>query len=145
MLSKKAKYALKALIVLAQKTDNTAATNEEIAQLAGIPKKFCEAILLDLKKNGMLHSRRGRSGGYVLREHPSKLTVADVIRIMDGPLALTTCTRRVGYVPCEECHNPETCEVRMIMKRVRDATVEILEGISIQDAVDQPKVWFPLI
>ncbi|WP_347158032.1 RrF2 family transcriptional regulator [Pontibacter chitinilyticus] len=136
MLSKKAKYALKALFVLAEKEANCATTTDEIAQQAGIPKKFSEAILLDLKKHGMLHSQRGRSGGYVLRQRPEDINLADVIRIMDGPLALTTCTRRVGFVACEECLDPATCEIRLVMKKVRDSTVAILEGISIQDALN---------
>jgi len=139
MLSKKAKYALKALFVLAQKPGNCATTTEEIVQAAGIPKKFTEAILLDLKKGGMLHSHRGRSGGYVLRYVPEEITVADVIRIIDGPLALTTCTRKNNYVACEECLDPATCEIRRVMKKVRDSTVAILEGISIKDAIAQPE------
>jgi Rrf2 family protein len=139
MLSKKAKYALKALFVLAQRNETCAASTDEIAQKAGIPKKFSEAILLDLKKGGMLHSLRGRSGGYVLRQRPEEITVADVIRIIDGPLALTTCTRKNNYMPCEECLDPEGCEIRRIMKQVRDSTVAILEGITIKDAIKQPQ------
>ena len=136
MLSKKAKYALKALFVLAQEKETGAVKTDEIASKAGIPKKFSEAILLDLKKGGMLHSHRGRGGGYVLRRSPEEINVADVIRIIDGPLALTTCTRKNNYMPCEECLDPATCEIKLVMQKVRDATVAILEGISIRDAIN---------
>ena len=136
MLSKKAKYALKALFVLAQEKETGAVKTDEIASKAGIPKKFSEAILLDLKKGGMLHSHRGRGGGYVLRRSPEEINIADVIRIIDGPLALTTCTRKNNYMPCEECLDPATCEIKLVMQKVRDATVAILEGISIRDAIN---------
>ena len=136
MLSKKAKYALKALFVLAGQPANTPLSADEIAQRACIPKKFSEAILLDLKKYGILHSLRGRSGGYIMRHKPEDLSVADVIRSIDGPLALTTCTRKNNYMPCEECIDPATCEIRLFMKQVRDATVQILEGISVRDAIN---------
>jgi len=136
MLSKKAKYALKAIFVLAQEQEPGAIKTDEIAAKAGIPKKFSEAILLELKKGGLLHSHRGRGGGYILRRKPEEINVADVIRLIDGPLALTTCTRKNNYMPCEECRDPATCEIRLVMQQVRDATVAILEGISICDAIN---------
>jgi Rrf2 family protein len=135
MLSKKAKYGLKALFVLARDFGNEATLIADIAEQEGIPKKFLEAILLDLKNHGILYSRRGKTGGYGLLKNPEQITMGQVIRIIDGPLAWVPCARQNGYQPCDECHDVETCSIRITMRKVRDATAEILDSTTLADCV----------
>jgi Rrf2 family protein len=136
MLSKKAKYALKALFALARDNGQNSMLIGEIAQQEGIPKKFLEAILLDLKNHGVLHSKRGKTGGYVLRKSPDQITIGQVIRIIDGPLAQIPCASQTAYVPCAECTDAETCAIRITMRKVRDATAAILDSTSLVDAIN---------
>jgi Rrf2 family protein len=91
------------------------------------PKKFLEAILLELKRHGLLHSKKGKGGGYFLGRKPTEITVGQVIRVLDGPLALTPCVSQTAYRKCDECLDEKTCGVRLAMKEVRDATAEILD------------------
>lgn len=135
MLSKKAKYALKALFVLAQDFGNDATLIADIAEKEAIPKKFLEAILLDLKNHGILFSRRGKTGGYGLLKRPDQITMGQIIRIIDGPLAWVPCARHIGYQPCEECTSPDTCAIRFAMKKVRDATAEVLDSTTLADCL----------
>jgi Rrf2 family protein len=137
MLSKKAKYALKALFALAQDNVNGQKSMliAEIAKQERIPKKFLEAILLDLKNDGILYSKRGKTGGYALRKTPDQISVGQVIRVIDGPLALIPCASHSAYVPCEECIDVETCAIRLTMRKVRDATAAILDSTTLADAL----------
>jgi Rrf2 family protein len=137
MLSKKAKYALKALFALAQDNVNGQKSMliAEIARQERIPKKFLEAILLDLKNDGILYSKRGKTGGYALRKTPDQISVGQVIRVIDGPLALIPCASQSAYVPCEECIDVETCAIRLTMRKVRDATAAILDSTTLADAL----------
>jgi Rrf2 family protein len=137
MLSKKAKYALKALFALAQDNVNGQKSMliAEIAKQERIPKKFLEAILLDLKNDGILYSKRGKTGGYALRKTPDQISVGQVIRVIDGPLALIPCASQSAYVPCEECLDVETCAIRLTMRKVRDATASILDNTTLADAL----------
>jgi Rrf2 family protein len=137
MLSKKAKYALKALFALAQDNVNGQKSMliAEIARQERIPKKFLEAILLDLKNDGILYSKRGKTGGYALRKTPDQISVGQVIRVIDGPLALIPCASQTAFVPCEECTDVETCAIRLTMRKVRDATAAILDNTTLADAL----------
>ncbi len=137
MLSKKAKYALKALFALAQDNVNGQKSMliAEIARQERIPKKFLEAILLDLKNDGILYSKRGKTGGYALRKTPDQISVGQVIRVIDGPLALIPCASQTAYVPCDECIDVETCAIRLTMRKVRDATASILDNTTLADAL----------
>jgi Rrf2 family protein len=137
MLSKKAKYALKALFALAQDNVNGQKSMliAEIAKQERIPKKFLEAILLDLKNDGILYSKRGKTGGYALRKTPDQISVGQVIRVIDGPLALIPCASQTAYVPCEECIDVESCAIRLTMRKVRDATAAILDNTTLADAL----------
>ena len=137
MLSKKAKYALKALFALAQDNVNGQKSMliAEIARQERIPKKFLEAILLDLKNDGILYSKRGKTGGYALRKTPDQISVGQVIRVIDGPLALIPCASQSAYVPCEECMDVESCAIRLTMRKVRDATASILDNTTLADAL----------
>ncbi len=127
MLSKKSKYALKALLVLAQEAGRGPVLVADLAAREALPKKFLEAILLDLKHQRIVESRKGRGGGYFLRRKPSQVTFSEVIRALDGPLAAVPCVSQTAYMPCAECLDEETCGVRLAMKGVRDATARILD------------------
>lgn len=131
MLSKKSKYGLKALLVLADAAGQGPIQASELAEQQRLPKKFLEAILLELTRHGLLHSKKGRGGGYVLARKSGDITVAQVIRALGGPLALVPCVSHTAYARCEECIDEETCGVRLAMKEVRDATAHILENTTL--------------
>lgn len=136
MLTTKAKYGLKALTRLARRyRDESLVSIAEIAEAERIPLKFLEAILVELKRHGLLQSRRGPAGGYRLAVAPSEITVAQVVRILNGPLALTTCTSVNRYARCEECHDEATCVVRGVMREARDAIAAVLEHQTLEDLV----------
>lgn len=136
MLTTKAKYGLKALTRLARRyRDEQLVSIAEIAEAEHIPLKFLEAILVELKRHGLLQSRRGPAGGYRLAVAPSAITVAQVVRILNGPLALTTCTSVNRYERCEECHDEATCVVRGVMRAARDAIAAVLEHQTLEDLV----------
>lgn len=138
MLSQKAKYGLRALVELARASSEPAAAQVsagELAQRAGAPRKFLEAILLELARNQVVISRRGKFGGYVLARGPAEISFAEVIRIIDGPLALAPCVSpRLGFRKCADCADLATCTLREALLRARDATAEVLEGYSLADA-----------
>jgi Rrf2 family protein len=125
MLSQKARYALRALIYLAERGGS--APTARIAHDVPVPRKFLEQILLQLKAHRLVESRRGREGGYQLAREPSEISYADVIRAVDGPLALAPCASRTAYRPCESCADVETCPIRPVLIIVRDTTAAILE------------------
>jgi Rrf2 family protein len=133
MLSRKAKYALKALFLLARDQDRGPILISEIAERERIPKKFLELILLDLKNHGILQSRKGKGGGYLLARSPEAITLGTVVRITQGPLALTPCVSETAYRRCEECLDERTCGIRLAMKEVRDLTAKVLDGTSLAD------------
>ncbi|GEO07219.1 Rrf2 family transcriptional regulator [Adhaeribacter aerolatus] len=133
MLSKKAKYALKALLYLTKNADRGLVLISEIANSERIPRKFLEAILVDLKTQGVLQSTRGKNGGYSLAKDPSQVSVGNIVRMIDGPLAPIQCVSHLYYRKCDECLNEETCEIRLVMKKVRDATAAILDTTYLSD------------
>jgi Rrf2 family protein len=137
MLSKKTKYALHALTYLAKKEKSTPTLIVEIAAAANIPRKFLEAILLDLKKQGVLGSKMGKGGGYFLRHKPSEITLSGIIRSFNGPIAMLPCASLNYYEPCDECTDELICGLRKVMMGVRDETLKILENKTIQDIIDQ--------
>ena len=131
MLSKKCKYAIHALVYLAERYQQGPVHIQDIAESERIPKKFLEAILLELKRAGLLHSKKGKGGGYVLGRKPTEITVGQVIRVLEGPLALTPCVSQTAYRRCDECPDEEACGVRLAMKEVRDATARILDNTTL--------------
>ncbi len=133
MLSKKTKYALKALQYLARQQQRGPVLIAEIAEAERIPQKFLEAILLELKKEGFLESRKGKGGGYFLGRTPESVTLGAVVRKMEGPLALLPCVSQQFYRRCDECVDEHTCGLRMVMKDVRDRTAEILDSTTLAD------------
>lgn len=136
MISQKAKYALRALVTLAkaEKPDGTLFISD-IAEQQRIPKKFLEQILLDLKHQGIVASRRGKLGGYLLLKSPSDITFGEVLRIIDGPIAPLPCLSRMAYRRCEDCLNEKDCEVRHVFARVADATRAVLDETTIADCI----------
>lgn len=127
MLSKKAKYALKALLFLLKNEDRGTILIAEISDQERIPKKFLEQILLELKKQGILQSKRGKEGGYFLGRPANEIGIGQVVRIIDGPLAPIPCVSKMAYRRCDECIDEKTCEIRNLFLQVRDATIEILD------------------
>jgi Rrf2 family protein len=138
MLSQKARYALRALYVLAAKPHGATVMIAEIAAEARVPRKFLEQILLDLKRRGIVHSRRGKLGGYTLGKPPEKITFADIIRTIDGPLALSPCVSVTAYRRCADCTDEATCVTRKVLLAVRDATAGILENRTLLEALPAP-------
>lgn len=135
MLSQKSKYALKALMVLAQEYGHGPMLISEIAAREKIPRRFLELILLELKNRGLLHSRKGKGGGYLLSKPPGNVSIGQVLRILEGPLAPLPCASRTGYQKCEECIDERTCGIRIVMKDVRDATAAILDSTTLEDVL----------
>ena len=133
MLSQKARYALRAMIELAR--ENGQVTAGELAVRADAPRKFLEAILLTLSRQGLVTSRRGKFGGYLLGREPAAINFAEIIRLVDGPLALTPCVSRTAFRRCEDCRDLATCALREALLQARDATAAVLEGYSLADAV----------
>jgi Rrf2 family protein len=131
VLTRKSKYAVKALLVLAEHPARGPMLISELADRQRLPKKFLEAILLELKRHGLLHSKKGKGGGYFLSRNPAQVTLGQIIRILDGPLALIPCVSQTAYRKCEECIDEETCGIRFAMKEVRDATARILDNTSL--------------
>lgn len=134
-ISKKSKYALRALFVLARKYNQGPVLIADLAEQERIPKKFLELILLELKNNGILGSKRGKGGGYFLVKDPAAISVGDVLRALDGPLAPVPCVSQSAYRSCEECQDEATCGIRAVMQDVRDATAEVLDQESLADVL----------
>ncbi|HYD89462.1 MAG TPA: Rrf2 family transcriptional regulator [Vitreimonas sp.] len=139
MLTSKAKYALRAMIDLAAQAGAGPRNPVFIADIAtrqDIPRRFLENILLELRKHGLVVSHRGKAGGYALARTPDLITFADIIRAIDGPLALTPCTSRTAYQRCEDCRDEAMCAIRKTMLKVRDANAIILEGTTLAQAAN---------
>lgn len=135
MLSQKTKYALRAMVALAAAYDGEALRVAEIAGQNRLPRRFLEQILLDLKHHGIVASRRGKNGGYSLVRPPSEVTFAQIVRVIDGPLAPLPCLSRMAYQRCEDCEGEETCVIRRVYSDVHDATLRVLERTSLADAL----------
>jgi Rrf2 family protein len=140
MLSQKAKYALKAMFLLASKPEGELTLIAEIAEREQAPKKFLELILLDLKRHGLVYSQRGRNGGYALAKAADRITVGQIIRIMDGPLAPLPCASLTGYRRCDDCGDETTCAVRHIMRKVREGIAAVVDTTTLRDAVAAPEL-----
>jgi Rrf2 family protein len=139
MLSQKCKYALQALLVLARQNSDELLLVSDIAERENLPKKFLEAILLELNRNGLVRSRRGRGGGYALAKPADLITFGQVVRIMDGPLAPLSCVSVNYYRKCDDCRDEQACEIRRVMRRVRDAVAHELDGTSLAQALAESK------
>jgi Rrf2 family protein len=140
MLTQRARYALHAMVYLARK--DASATVAEIAEADRIPRKFLEQILVSLKAAGLLLGKRGPAGGYSLARPAAAISFADILRTIDGPLALAPCASLSAYRPCPDCRSVETCEIRPILLAVRDTTALLLEGMSLAEAAGGRKLSF---
>src|SRR3989442_4239548 len=134
MLTRKGKYGLKAMILLAREHGHGPILIGDLAEQEAIPKKFLENILLALKHRGLVQSRKGPHGGYQLGRTPDKISVGEIVRALDGPLALVSCVSQTAYAPCEECVTERTCAVRRLFQAVRDETARILDGTTLAAA-----------
>lgn len=132
MLSKKSQYAFKALMYLAQNNEKGPVLIAEISKKKKIPLKFLENILLELKKGGVLESKKGKGGGYYFAVPPAEVPMAKVIRLLDGPIALLPCVSLNFYEKCKNC-DEKSCGLHDMMVLVRDATLKVLEKKTVSD------------
>jgi Rrf2 family protein len=135
MITQRSKYALRALLMLAQQPEGRLVLIGDIAERENVPKKFLELILLDLKRHGLLRSQRGRNGGYALARRPDTITFGEIIRVTDGPLAPIPCASLSGYQRCADCADEDACAIRKVMRQVRDAISEVLDRTTLADGV----------
>lgn len=137
MLSKKTQYAIHALTYLAGQDKTKPAQVAEIASVRQVSVKFLESILLELRKSGILGSKKGKGGGYYMIKEPEQVQLITIIRLLDGPIAMLPCVSLNYYEKCEMC-DEETCQLRRVMGTVRDATLKILQTTTIKDLTNQP-------
>ena len=135
MLSARGKYGLKAMIHLAERQGAGGIQGAAIAETQRIPKKFLDTILLELKNNGLVHSKKGKGGGYSLARPANKISVGQIIRILDGPLAAIACASQSAYRPCSDCVDEATFQVRLVMTQVSRVTAEILDNTTLDSMI----------
>jgi Rrf2 family protein len=135
MISQKAKYAFKALAVLGDLPQGASVQIEDIARQAAVPRKFLEHILLDLKRKGILASRRGRSGGYLLIKRPEDISVGNILRAIDGPIAPLPCISRTAYRRCPDCADEKTCVVRRLFADTYAAQLLLFDATTLADVL----------
>nr|WP_299502996.1 Rrf2 family transcriptional regulator [uncultured Rhizobium sp.] len=135
MLTNKGKYGLKAMTHLAGMPPGQPALVADIAAANSIPKKFLDTILLELRNNGLLRSKKGPNGGYALSKPADEIMIGQVIRALDGPLAPIRCASRTAFEACDDCRDPSACQVRISMTQVRDAIASILDNMTLSQFV----------
>ena len=135
MLSKKTKYAIKALIVLGKNSDKPHMQIAQIAEQESIPRKFLESILLELRNAGILRSIKGAGGGYILNKSPKEILLSTILRLTDGPIAMVPCASVNFYHKCDECQDEQTCSIRDAFITIREASVKIMSETSIADMI----------
>jgi Rrf2 family protein len=138
VISQKAKYALRALVALARQGNSMMIG--EIASRERIPRKFLEQILLELKRHGIVMSRRGKLGGYDLLMPADQITYGQVLRIIDGPIAPLPCLSRIAYRRCADCRTEDECEIRRVFARVATSAREVLDRTTIADSLNAATV-----
>jgi Rrf2 family protein len=139
VLSKKCKYAIHALVYLAERYDQGPVHIQDISSAQNIPKKFLETILLELRNAQILHSKKGKGGGYYLYRKPEEVNLMDIIRIMDGAIAMLPCVSLNYYEPCEECMDEKNCGIRLALIKVRDETLRILSASTLRELMNLQK------
>jgi Rrf2 family protein len=138
MLSQRTRYAIRALLHLADRVGKGPVQLTEIAAGQNIPPKFLTVILSEMSRAGLVHTQRGKDGGYWLARSPREISYGDVIRQTRGSLALVPCASRLAYEPCKNCVSQEQCRIHWVMLKVRDETAQILDGIRLSDPVPVP-------
>lgn len=136
MLSKKSQYAFKALSYLVEKREAGPVLIAEISKTKNIPLKFLENILLELKKADILDSKKGKGGGYFFKQKPENISFAQIIRLMNGPIAMLSCVSLNFYKKCENC-SEDHCGLHDTMAEVRDASLRILENKNLLDLLEK--------
>lgn len=131
MLTMKAKYALRAMSVLARAEGGWLQAHP-LAERSRVPARFLETILVDLREAGFVHSRRGPQGGHALARSADAIMVGDLIRAIDGPLAPVRCASVTAYEPCRDCPDPQVCALRALMRETRDALSQVLDRRTLQ-------------
>ncbi len=137
-LSTRSKYGLRALLDLATQADDKPVPLKDLARRNNIPIKFLEQIFLTLRHAGIVRSQAGARGGYTLGRPAQDITLGEVIRTLDGTIAPVNCVSKIAYEPCT-CPDEQTCSLRVVMSRVRDAIVEVVDNTSLADAIMQGK------
>lgn len=137
MISMRSKYALKALGYMARTSDKESFLIADIAQAENIPKKFLEAILLTLKNNGILSSRKGPGGGYSLAKAPAALTLGAIVRSFEGDLAPVQCLSEASHASCPECFDEDTCGIKLVMADVSQAISSVLDTVTLADMLQR--------
>ena len=132
MLTRKGKYALKAMLHLARLREDEIAQGEQIAKANNISKKFLDQIFADLRNVGLVHSTKGRSGGYALAKPPDEIRAGQIIRAIDGPIAPFLCASMTAYRPCDDC-DEQVCAVRRLMIEARNALSSVLDTQTLAD------------
>jgi len=147
MISQKTKYALKAMLALADEaaSGGDALRIEEIARRSDTPKRFLEHILLQIRNAGMIGSRRGRKGGYLLIREPRAIGIGELLRLVDGPIAPLPCLSRTAYQRCEDCADEDACRVRKLFADVFYAYLLMIESLTLQDLVGDPDLQRKLV
>lgn len=135
MISQKARYALKALIALSRADAPRSLQARDIALGEQVPRSFLEQIMLELKRGGIVGSRRGREGGYYLAKSPESVTLGEVLRLVDGPVAPLPCLSRTAYRRCEDCTDEANCAVRAVFRRAYETNADILDTTTLADAI----------
>lgn len=133
MLSKKTKYGLKALTFIARTGSDVPVQVGEIAKGEHIPQKFLESILLTLRKSGILGSKKGKHGGYYLRKDPQDVLMTEVMRVLEGPIAMVPCVSLNFYEKCDDCPDEQACSVNKLMIQVRDSTLQVFKNTTLKD------------
>lgn len=139
MLSKKTKYGIKALSFIAREANESPVQVALIAEKENISHKFLESILLSLKKAGFLSAKKGKGGGYYLRKPPEEIIMSDIIRILEGPIAMVPCVSLNFYEKCDDCPDEDHCSVHKLMLQVRDSTLNVLKNKSLYQLVQETK------
>ena len=139
MLAQKTRYALRSLLYLAEESGGSPVQLARIAETQRVPPKYLELIMLDLKKAGFVASTRGPRGGYRLTRDPAEISFGEVVRVMEGPIALISCASVNFYAPCGDCHDEATCAIRRAFSILRDRSAQLLEGISLAQATTWEK------
>jgi Rrf2 family protein len=133
MLSKKTKYGIKALTYLARQENKTPVSIAVISQSENISLKFLESILLTLRKNGLLGSKKGKGGGYYLLKEPNEIQMAAVMRILEGPISMVPCVSLNFYEKCDDCPDENACAVHKLMAQLRDSSLKIFKNTTLSD------------
>jgi len=133
MLSKKTKYGIKAITFIARQEDKTPVQIATISKSENISHKFLESILLTLRKSGFLGSKKGKGGGYYLLKEPKDILMTDIIRVLEGPIAMVPCVSLNYYEKCDDCPDEDACSVHKLMIQVRDNTLKVLKNNTLAD------------